>query len=106
LVSLGVLAIPGFESLVAAGPFVAALTGAGAGAIAGGAAGLVIGLQFPEFVALQYDNKMDSGNILISVHTEGGTERTRAKEIFKNPDRVTEAEVVMNSANDRRSIAK
>ena len=36
LVGLGVLAIPGIGPIVAAGPLIAALTGAGIGAVAGG----------------------------------------------------------------------
>jgi hypothetical protein len=31
---------------------------------------------------------MKGGNILISVHTEDGAERTRVKEIFKKPTRL------------------
>ena len=43
---------------------------------------------------------MKGGNILISVHTEDGAERTRAKEIFKNADAVTAAEDLEDSAYD------
>lgn len=57
LVSIGTLAIPGLGPLVAARPIIAALASAGSGAIVGGVTGSVIGLQMPEFEALQYDDK-------------------------------------------------
>ena len=55
-------------------------------------------MGMPEFEAKQYEEKMKGGNILISVHTEDGTERTRVKEIFKNADAVTAAEDVVDRA--------
>lgn len=83
LVGIGALAIPGVGPFIAAGPIMAALAGAGAGAAAGGLTGALIGLGIPELEAKQYEGKIRSGNILISVHTEDGKEVTRAKEIFK-----------------------
>jgi hypothetical protein len=103
LVGIGTLAIPGLGPLVAAGPIIAALAGAGGGAVVGGVTGSVIGLEMPEFEALQYDDKMNGGNILISVHTEDGTERERAKGIFKNAGAVTAAEAVVDHAHGRPS---
>ena len=61
----------------------AALSGAAAGAAAGGLTGALVGLGIPEYEAKQYEAKVKGGNILISVHTEDGTERARAKEIFE-----------------------
>src|SRR5262252_2276834 len=83
LVGIGALAIPGVGPFIAAGPIMAALGGAALGATAGGIAGALIGLGMPEFEAKQYENKIRSGNFLISVHTEDGDERKRAKEIFE-----------------------
>ena len=37
----------------------------------------------PEYEAKRYEGKIKEGNILISVHTEDRTERSRAKEIFE-----------------------
>jgi hypothetical protein len=37
----------------------------------------------PEFEAKRYEGKLREGNILISVHTENGEERRRAKDILE-----------------------
>src|SRR5450432_1519766 len=84
MVGIGALAIPGLGPFIAAGPIMAALAGAGAGAAAGGVTGALVGIGIPEYEAKQYEEKMNGGNILISVHTEDAAERTRVKEIFKN----------------------
>jgi hypothetical protein len=83
LAGIGALAIPGVGPLIAAGPIMAALSGAAIGTAAGGVVGALIGMGIPEFEAKRYDAKIREGNILISVHTEDGDQRTRAKEIFK-----------------------
>ena len=80
---IGALAIPGLGPFIAAGPIMAALSGAAAGAALGGIAGGLIGLGIPEYEAKRYEGKIKEGNILISVHTENSTERARAKEIFE-----------------------
>ena len=79
---IGALAIPGVGPFIAAGPIIAALSGAAMGAAVGGIAGGLIGLGIPEIEAKRYEGKVKAGNILISVHTENGAEITRAKEIF------------------------
>lgn len=83
-VGIDALAIPGLGLFKAAGPIMVALAGAAAGGAAGGIAGGLIGMGIPEYEAKRYEEKIRSGNILISVHTEDGTRRTRAKEIFQN----------------------
>ena len=82
LVGIGSLAIPGVGPLIAAGPILAALSGAAAGGAVGGLAGGLVGLGIPEYEAKQYEGKVKNGNILISVHTEDSKERNVAKEIF------------------------
>ncbi|MGD0119222.1 MAG: hypothetical protein ABSD30_14240 [Candidatus Binatus sp.] len=82
LVGIGSLAIPGVGPLIAAGPIVAALSGAAAGGAVGGMVGALVGLGVPEYEAKQYEGKIKDGNILISVHTEDSKERSVAKEIF------------------------
>src|SRR5580693_4610810 len=84
LVGIGSLAIPGIGPFIAAGPIMAALAGVGIGATAGGVAGGLIGMGMPEYEAKRYEGKVKDGNILMSVHTQDGKERDRAKEIFKN----------------------
>ena len=79
---IGALAIPGVGPFIAAGPIIAALSGAAVGATAGGIAGGLIGLGIPELEAKRYEGKIHQGNILISVHTENSAEITTAKDIF------------------------
>jgi hypothetical protein len=83
LAGIGALAIPGVGPLIAAGPIMAALSGAAAGAAVGGVAGALIGLGIPEVEAKAYEGKIKDGNILISVHTEEGDMRGRARELLE-----------------------
>lgn len=84
IAGIGALAIPGVGPFIAAGPILAALSGAAIGAAVGGIAGGLIGLGIPELEAKRYEGKIKEGNILISVHTENSEEIKRAKEIFSN----------------------
>jgi hypothetical protein len=79
---IGLLTIPGVGPFIAAGPIMAALSGAAIGAAAGGIAGGLIGMGIPELEAKRYEGKVKAGNVLISVHTESSEEITRAKDIF------------------------
>jgi len=83
LVGIGSLAIPGLGPFIAAGPIMAALSGAAIGAAVGGLTGALVGLGIPEMEAKQYESRLREGNILISVHTETTDERERAKQIFE-----------------------
>jgi hypothetical protein len=49
----------------------------------GGVGGALVGMGIPELEAKRYEGKLAAGNILLSVHTEDGDERSRAKDIFK-----------------------
>jgi hypothetical protein len=83
LVGIGALAIPGLGPFIAAGPIMAALSGAAAGAALGGLTGALIGMGIPEYEAKRYEGKVKEGNLLISVHADDSTERDRAKTIFE-----------------------
>jgi hypothetical protein len=83
LAGIGSLAIPGAGPFIAAGPIMAALSGAAIGAAVGGIAGTLIGLGIPEFEAKRYEGKIKGGNVLVSVHSENSDETKRAKEIFE-----------------------
>lgn len=83
LAGIGSLAIPGVGPFIAAGPIMAALGGAAVGTAAGGVIGALVGMGIPEFEAKRYDDKIKTGNILISVHTEDSKQRDVAKDIFK-----------------------
>lgn len=82
IAGIGALAIPGVGPFIAAGPILAALSGAAVGAAVGGIAGGLIGLGIPELEAKRYEGKVKAGNLLLSVHTESSEEITRAKDIF------------------------
>lgn len=86
IAGIGALAIPGVGPFIAAGPIIAALSGAAIGATVGGVAGGLIGLGIPELEAKRYEGRLNEGNILISVHTEDSDEIARAKEIFSHAD--------------------
>lgn len=83
LAGIGALAIPGVGPLIAAGPIMGALSGAAVGGATGGLIGALVGLGIPELEAKQYEGKVRAGNILISVHTETGDERSRAKQALE-----------------------
>jgi hypothetical protein len=83
LAGIGSLAIPGVGPFIAAGPIMGALSGAAVGGAAGGLIGALVGLGIPEYEAKRYEGKIKEGNILISVHTDNGDERDRAKTIFE-----------------------
>src|ERR1700733_11550787 len=84
IAGIGALAIPGVGPFIAAGPIMAALSGAAVGAAVGGIAGGLIGLGIPELEAKRYEGKVKAGNLLISVHTEDADEISQAEKIFKD----------------------
>lgn len=84
LAGVGSLAIPGVGPFIAAGPIMAALSGAAVGAAAGGLTGALIGSGIPEYEAKRYEGKINDGGILISVHTTSSDQVNRVEEIFKN----------------------
>jgi len=84
LAGIGALAIPGVGPFIAAGPILAALSGAAVGATVGGIAGGLIGMGIPELEAKRYEGKIKAGNLLLSVHTSNSEEIKAAEKIFKN----------------------
>ena len=84
LVGIGALAVPGVGPFIAAGPIMAALSGAALGGAVGGIVGALVGMGIPEYEAKRYEGKVRNGGILISVHTDDADEVKLAKEIFKN----------------------
>jgi hypothetical protein len=84
LIGVGSLAIPGLGAFIAAGPLMAALSGAAAGAALGGLTGALAGLGFSEIEAKRYEGKLREGNVLVAVHCEDGDEVDRAKNILRS----------------------
>jgi uncharacterized protein (TIGR02271 family) len=70
LVGLGLLAIPGFGPVVAAGWLASTLLGAGAGAATGGMIGALTGAGIPEDDAHAYAEGIRRGGTLVTVRTE------------------------------------
>jgi len=83
LAGIGALAIPGAGPFIAAGPIMAALSGAAVGAATGGLTGALIGMGIPEYEAKRYNDRLKEGNALISVHSDNADETRRAREIFE-----------------------
>ena len=82
LAGLGALAIPGVGAFIAAGPIMAALSGAALGAATGGAIGGLIGFGMPEIEAKVYEEKLRTGNYLIAVHALDEEQIAQASGIF------------------------
>ena len=61
LAGIGTLAIPGVGPLIAAGPIMAALSGAAVGGATGGLIGGLVGLGMPEYKAKLYRRKDQRG---------------------------------------------
>jgi uncharacterized protein (TIGR02271 family) len=70
IASLTSLAIPGFGPILAAGPIIATLTGAGIGAAAGGLIGALVDAGVPEHEAEYYNEGVRRGGTLVTVRTE------------------------------------
>jgi hypothetical protein len=84
LAGIGALAIPGIGPFIAAGPIMAALSGAAVGAATGGIVGSLVGMGIPEYEAKRYQNRVREGRILIAVHSENSDQTKRAKQIFED----------------------
>src|SRR3954466_9396718 len=84
LAGIGALTIPGIGPFIAAGPIMAALSGAAVGAAVGGIAGALVGMGIPEYEARRYEGRIKEGNILISVHAEDSEQADHAKDILEH----------------------
>jgi hypothetical protein len=83
LTGIGAPAIPGVGPLIAAGPIVAALAGAGAGGAIGGITGALVGMGIPEYEAKRYEGRINKGAILLSVHSDDRDWTRRAKTVLE-----------------------
>src|SRR6476620_4054215 len=82
LAGIGALAIPGVGPLIAAGPILAALSGAAVGGTVGGLTGALVGLGIPEYEAKLYEAKLRGGNILMAVHVDDSEEAALVRQIM------------------------
>ncbi len=108
LAGIGALAIPGLGPFIAAGPILAALSGAAVGGTVGGLTGALVGMGIPEFEAKKYEGQVKSGNSLVSVHSDDSGETQRAKEIFVRAGAtdITSAGQIAVGGSDRASTAE
>ena len=84
LAGIGALAIPGVGPLIAAGPIMATLAGAGAGGAVGGLVGALVGMGIPEYEAKRYEGAVKDGGTLLSVHCDTSEQVDAAKASLKN----------------------
>ncbi len=84
LVASQTVTVAGLEPLVAAGPILAALAGAGACGALGWIAGLLAGMSLTEYVAKRYAGRIRRGGILLSVHCDSPEWCARAKKMLKD----------------------
>ncbi len=81
LLSFAGLAIPGIGPVLAAGPIIAALSGAGIGAVAGGMIGALTESGVPEEEAHYYAEGVRRGHVLVTVRTDDSLAE-RAREVM------------------------
>jgi len=83
LAGIGALAIPGVGPLIAAGPIMATLAGAGVGGAVGGLVGALVGMGIPEYEAKRYEGAVKDGGTLLSVHCDTSDQVDAAKNALK-----------------------
>jgi hypothetical protein len=83
LAGIGALAIPGVGPLIAAGPIMATLAGAGVGGAVGGLVGALVGMGIPEYEAKRYEGAVKGGGTLLSVHCDTSQQIDVAKQALK-----------------------
>ena len=82
--SMQSVTIAALGPLVAAGPVLAAMAGAGFGGALGWLVGLLTGIRLPEYVAKRYAGRIRRGGILLSVHCDSPEWSDRAKKTLKD----------------------
>lgn len=83
LAGAGALMVPGLGTLIAAGPIMSVMAGAGVGGAVGGIGGALVGLGFPEYEAKRYESYVKNGGYLISIHTVNSEEVGHAKKCLE-----------------------
>lgn len=103
LIGVGILAIPGFGPLIAAGPVIGALTGVGSGGVVGGIVGALVGMGIPEYEAKRYEGRIKEGGILLSVHCDDEKWVEKAKAVLHETGAEDIASAVEASADFAKS---
>lgn len=90
LTAVGVIFLPGV-GLLAVGPVVAALSGAGVGATVGGLSGALISSGFAADEANRFEEELKRGKAVVIVHTTDENKAAVAKAILRNAGASTRA---------------
>lgn len=90
LTTVGVIFLPG-AGLLAVGPVVAALSGAGAGATVGGLSGALISAGFAADEANTYEEDLKRGKAVVIVHAGDENRAAIARAILRNSGAATRA---------------
>jgi hypothetical protein len=110
LVGVGLLAIPGLGPFIAAGPIMAGMAGLGmgVGGAVGAFTGMLISMGIPELEAKRYEDRLQRGGILLSVHCDTAEEIKRAKEVVTRTggeDVSSTGEASVDTVKNDRSFA-
>jgi uncharacterized Rossmann fold enzyme len=87
--TVGIIVVPG-AGLMAVGPLVAALSGAGAGATIGGLSGALIRAGFAADDANRFEEEIKNGKAVVIVHAHGDDKETIARSVLADAGAVTE----------------
>jgi hypothetical protein len=101
-VGLATLAIPGVGAFLAAGPLMAAISGAAAGGMLGIIAGGLIHFDVPEYDANVYETHLTQGKVLVSVHTDQHDLRVLAEDIFEECEAF---EISTKASQEKETVA-
>lgn len=90
LTTVGAIVTTGGAALLASGPIIAALAGAGVGAGAGGVIGGLVGLGMPETEAKFVDEYLGTGHVLVGISADR-EDREKIRDILEasHPEKVT-----------------
>jgi hypothetical protein len=83
-VAVQAVTVTALGPLVAAGPVLAAIAGAGAGGVLGWVVGLLAGWRATEYVAKRFAGRIRRGGTLVSVHCDSKEWCDRAKKTLKD----------------------
>lgn len=82
LASLGVIAIPGAGTFIAAGPLISAVAGVALGINAGSIAGALVGFGMAEVEAKELEKYIKDKGLIIAVHVKDSAGQNVAKKIM------------------------
>lgn len=101
LVGLGAVTLPGLGLVIAVGPLVATLAGAGIGGPSGSFAESLVALGMSEVSATHYEQRLLRGEVLVAIRCESSEHCQRAREIMEitRAERIAYAGGILNEPN-------